>query len=56
MHRVTLLFDEVSSVLHELLEGHHRVVVDVEPVVSCPGFHGNQHYSCVELFLEKLEE
>lgn len=34
VNRVAFLLDEVFSVLHELPQGHHRVIVDVELVVS----------------------
>ena len=34
MNRVAFLLDEVFPIFHELLEGHHRVVVDVELVVG----------------------
>ncbi len=54
VHRVAFLLDEVFSILHELLQRHHGVVVDVELVVGRPSFHGNQHNAGVKLFLENL--
>lgn len=55
VNRVAFLLDEVFSILHELLQRHHGVVVDVELVVSGPCFHGDQHNPCIKLFLENLE-
>lgn len=55
MHRVTFLLDEVFSILHELPQGHHGVVVNIELVVSWPRFHGNQHNPGAKLLLENLE-
>ena len=54
MHRVTLLLDEISPVLHELPQRHHGVVIDVEPVVGRPRFHGDEHDASVQLLLEDL--
>lgn len=34
VNRVTFLLDEVFPVLHELLQGHHGVIVNVKFVVS----------------------
>lgn len=55
MDRVALFLNEVTSVLHELPQCDHRVIVYVEPVVRCPGFHGNQNNTGVQLLLENLK-
>lgn len=34
VHRVTSLLDEVLTILHELFQRHHGVVVNIEFVVS----------------------
>lgn len=56
VNRVAFLLDEVLPVLHELLERHPGVVIDVELVVYRPGFHGDKHNPGVELFPENLRE
>lgn len=55
MDRVALLLNEVASVLHELPQRDHRVIIYVEPVVRRPGLHGNQNNTGVQLLLENLK-
>lgn len=54
VHRVAFLLDEVLTILHELFQRHHGVVVDIEFVVSWPRLHGNQHNAGIKLLLENL--
>lgn len=54
VHGVTSLLDEVLTILHELFQRHHGVVVDIEFVVSWPRLHGNQHNAGIKLLLENL--
>lgn len=49
MDRVTLLFDKIPPVFHELTQGDQWVLRNGEFVVSSPGFHGNQHYPSLKL-------
>lgn len=55
VHGVTFLLDEVLTILHELPQRHHGVVVDIEFVISRPRLHSNQHDAGVKLLLEDLQ-
>lgn len=54
VHRVTSLLDEVLTILHELFQRYHGVVVNIEFVVSWPCLHGNQYNAGIKLLLENL--
>ena len=56
VHGVTVLPDPLLPVLHEVAQGHQGVVAHGDHVVQRPRLHGDQHDTCVELFLEDLTE
>lgn len=54
MDDVTLLFDVVLPVLHEVLQRYQWVFNYWHHIFRGPGLHGNQHDPCVQLFLVDL--
>lgn len=56
MNCITFLFDKISPIFHKLTQRHQWVFRYGELVVSTPGFHGNQDYPGVELFLINLAQ
>lgn len=54
MYGVASLLDEIFAVLHELLQGHHGVIVNVKFVIGGPCFHSDEHDAGIKLFLENL--